>query len=362
MSEAITREEKYLKAIASGGGIDLKPITRKEMFLAKAAGQDIITPTPITREEMFLSKIIQAIGNNVVLEGDGQDFHQFAPTPLTFRSEDDLADFQEVQINGETVDPANYTIEEGSTIVTFPIEYLKTLDKGKYEVAIVSKSKTVKGNFTVTAPELNEHGFYYNQPYTAYVAMLGGKKAFFLREDGTIDVIDVASGALETGTFACDGKNATMNISAGTLTGAWADDGKSIYCNELQVIASLGDEFIISDEDYIYVYNDSLGGYSVTAIDKTKSEYGAIKTGINDKPTVKLGALMFKDNTNLIVTPKIPDSVVCVGTYAFANCTRLTCIDFEGTIEQWNVIALENLWNENVPATYVQCSDGQVAL
>lgn len=57
MSEAITREEQYLNAIANGEGTDLKPITREEMFLAKIAGQNVQAPTPITRTEMLLDKI-----------------------------------------------------------------------------------------------------------------------------------------------------------------------------------------------------------------------------------------------------------------------------------------------------------------
>ena len=40
MSEAVTREEKYLQAIADGSEIDLEPITRKEMFLAKMGGEE----------------------------------------------------------------------------------------------------------------------------------------------------------------------------------------------------------------------------------------------------------------------------------------------------------------------------------
>jgi hypothetical protein len=37
-------------------------------------------------------------------------------------------------------------------------------------------------------------------------------------------------------------------------------------------------------------------------------------------------------------------------------------INFVGTTEQWGAITLGNRWNNYVPATYVQCSDGQVAL
>ncbi len=271
------------------------------------------------------------LGGGIVggsLEGDGQEFHQLAPAALTFRSTEPLEEFKEVQVNGETVDPENYTLEEGSTIVKFKTDFLKTLGNGKHKVAIVSENNTVSGNFDVKVPELNEHGFYYNQPYTAYVEMFGGKKAFFLREGGTLYVIDAASGVVETGTFTCNGKNASMTISIGTLTGTWSDDGKSIYCNELQVTASLGDTQIVSDEDYIYVYNEDLGGYEVKAIDKTKSEYGAIKTGINGVDTVALHAWAFENCTSL-KSIKIPASVISVGEYAFSQCSSLKSIVFE---------------------------------
>ena len=59
MTDAITREEKLMKAIATGSPSNIKPITREEMFLAKLAGQDVQTPEPITRKEMLLSKAIE---------------------------------------------------------------------------------------------------------------------------------------------------------------------------------------------------------------------------------------------------------------------------------------------------------------
>ena len=211
------------------------------------------------------------------------------------------------------------------------------------------------------------------------------KKAFVLRTDGTLDVVDVSGGGIETGTFTCNGKNASMTISIGTLTGTWSDDGKSIYCNELQVTASIGDTSIVADDDYFYIYKEDLGGYEVKAIDKTKAEYGAIKTGINGVDTVKLGDFMFVNNNNIVVAPMITDSIIQIGNHAFSACeklrsitipnsitliggkvfsmsTKLNSVIYEGTIAQWDAIAKDDEWDWNCYATYVQCSDGQVAL
>lgn len=425
--EAITRKEKIML------GEKLTPITRKEMFLAKAAGQDITTPTPITREEMFLSKISGGgSGGSETLEGDGQEFYKFAPTALTFRSTAPLNEFQEVQINGVTVDPSNYILEEGSTIVTFPIDYLKTLNVGNYEVVVASEGKTVKGGFAVAAPELNEYGFYYNQPYTAYIAMLGGKHAFCLRDDGRLEIISVGTHEIGTGTYTVNGKNVSMNTPIGTLTGTLSDDGVSIYCNELQVTALLGDESVVSDNDYFYIYEEELGGYEVAVMNKTKTEYGAIKIGINGIPTVSIGSRGFENCSNL-TSITIPNSVTSIGHGAFNSCSNLTGVTFgenshltsisadvfygctsltsivipegadftgtqvfyactslskiiiptsvhamtsniftdcknlvdiiyNGTIAQWSSVAKQTNWKSNVPATYVQCSDGRVAL
>lgn len=390
------------------------------------------------------------------LEGDGAEYYTLAPTALSFRSTAPLNELQEIQINGVTVDPSNYTLEEGSTIVTFPIDYLKTLNVGSYEVAVASDSKTVKGDFTVTAPELNEYGFYYNQPYTAYVGGYGSVVLFF-KNDGVMDLRIIENGHIETGTYLVNGNAVTCNVSLGTIPVTIASEGAEMQCDAFGVSFKLYNESIISDGDYIYAYDSSIGGYIVSAIDKTKASYIAIKTGIYGLPTVKLATEMFKDNTNLVVAPEIPygvtdidvdafrncssmtnvtipnsvtnihncafinctsltnimipdsvtymgnaficctnlksieipsnlsqinastfedctslisvvisDSVTIIGANAFRNCTNLTSIVFEGTVEQWNAVskwtgAAEN-WNYNVPATYVQCSDGQVAL
>lgn len=58
----------------------------------------------------------------------------------------------------------------------------------------------------------------------------------------------------------------------------------------------------------------------------------------------------------------IPDSVTSMSSGAFYKCTGLTDITFEGTTAQWNAITKSSSWKTNVPATHVQCSDGQVAI
>jgi hypothetical protein len=54
--------------------------------------------------------------------------------------------------------------------------------------------------------------------------------------------------------------------------------------------------------------------------------------------------------------------VMMIGVKAFANCTSLTSITFNGTKAQWKGISLGRDWNNKVPATVVHCSDGDVTL
>lgn len=56
----------------------------------------------------------------------------------------------------------------------------------------------------------------------------------------------------------------------------------------------------------------------------------------------------------------IPASVTHISRAAFGYCERLTTIEFEGTMAEWNAITFGSVWNKNVPATKVVCSDGNV--
>lgn len=82
---------------------------------------------------------------------------------------------------------------------------------------------------------------------------------------------------------------------------------------------------------------------------------------INNIDVVSTSGRIFHSNT-AITSVTIPGSVTSIGTYEFFNCSSLETIIFNGTRAQWNAIKKGSGWNYNAPATYVQCSDGQVAL
>ena len=64
---------------------------------------------------------------------------------------------------------------------------------------------------------------------------------------------------------------------------------------------------------------------------------------------------------NMTGSIMISDNITSIGNTAFQGC-MWESITFGGTVEQWNLITFGDYWNSGVPAAYVQCTDGQVAL
>lgn len=67
----------------------------------------------------------------------------------------DLADFVSVAMDGETVDPSNYTLAAGSTLLTFKPAYLDTLSVGNHTVALNYTNATVTSVLTIKAASDN---------------------------------------------------------------------------------------------------------------------------------------------------------------------------------------------------------------
>ena len=89
-----------------------------------------------------------------VLNGDGQTVVK--GNSFVVRSAADFSKFVKVLVDGNEVNPANYTVTEGSTVVTFTPEYSSTLADGTHEVVIVSADGEAKATITVASADANE--------------------------------------------------------------------------------------------------------------------------------------------------------------------------------------------------------------
>lgn len=257
-----------------------------------------------------------------MLDGDGQTYYTLAPSVLSFRSSADIGDFQEVQINGETIDPANYTIIEGSTIINLSIDYLKTLKEDDYNISIVSKTGSTSAGFSVVEPDLNKHGFYYGQPYYAYVEDISCGYAFMMHENGMANIftISIAMENMEC-PYTVEDNVITLHAAGGDIVGVISDDRKSIYSIDLNETLTLCNSKIVADEEYLYCYDEFYGGYEVKAMDKSKQYYAPIKSNIYGIDVVSLEGA-FCDCVNMKEAPQIPYKVKNISD-AYSGCESL---------------------------------------
>jgi hypothetical protein len=101
---------------------------------------------------------------------------------------------------------------------------------------------------------------------------------------------------------------------------------------------------------------------SITSIgDGAFSDARELTTVALPERLTKIGNVAFA-NCVTLTNVILPDTLEFIGKYAFNGCAGLSKVTFNGTIDQWNAISKGDFWISNVPATYIQCSDGQVTL
>ena len=98
----------------------------------------------IKLEDTIISKLSPEI-----IEGKGQSIAAGEKKELTFKSNTAFSDFIRAQLDGKTLDDKNYTVKEGSTVVTLKADYVAALSAGEHTIGIVSTNGTATTTFTV---------------------------------------------------------------------------------------------------------------------------------------------------------------------------------------------------------------------
>lgn len=86
------------------------------------------------------------------------------------RSTAPLSKFREVRVDDTVVDSSNYTITEGSTIVTFKESYLEKLSPGYHTLKIISEDGFTSGKITIETAATYITDLYNNAPKTTVIS------------------------------------------------------------------------------------------------------------------------------------------------------------------------------------------------
>lgn len=86
-----------------------------------------------------------------IIDGADSKWTQNTDGTLVIRGDGEIAKFQSVKVDGNVIDPSNYTVTEGSTIITLKADYLKTLSEGSHTFELVWTDGSATTNFTIAA-------------------------------------------------------------------------------------------------------------------------------------------------------------------------------------------------------------------
>lgn len=104
-----------------------------------------------------ISKVVPSPGQEEykILDGADSSWTQDAHKGLVIRGNGEFSKFKFVKVDGIIVDIKNYTVSEGSTVVTLKEDYLNTLAAGKHTFEIVWTDGLASTTFTVVKDNNN---------------------------------------------------------------------------------------------------------------------------------------------------------------------------------------------------------------
>lgn len=82
-----------------------------------------------------------------ILQGDNQEYYK--GKDLVIKANGDIEKFIELKIDEAVLDPVNYIVKSGSTIITLKSDYLNSLDEGKHTLTFVYTDGEVSTKFKI---------------------------------------------------------------------------------------------------------------------------------------------------------------------------------------------------------------------
>lgn len=86
-----------------------------------------------------------------IIDGADSSWTQNTDGVVVIRGNGEITKFRSVRVDGKTVDAVNYTVTEGSTIITLKADYLKTLSQGSHSFEIVWEDGKAATSFTIAS-------------------------------------------------------------------------------------------------------------------------------------------------------------------------------------------------------------------
>lgn len=315
-----------------------------------------------------------------VLEGDGQVFFTALPETLSFRSTAPIGEFQEVQVNGETVDPSNYTVTEGSTIITLHEDYLMTLGAEAHQITVVSDSGSPSAGFSVRDNITYEEGDY------IYTIMQSGFESLeemrtyykiYIENMYGMSFDDMLEGMTEEEAWYNLSVNTGLGLTENTFVPVtnyskyWAVAVK--YAAEERTHSSYGQilnkllGFSVTDMTSCFygcvnLVNAPAIPDSIVVWDNAFTECASLKEVVIPNGVTSVGYGTFADCENL-TSITIPAHIAYIDYMAFSTTgtsANLTSINYDGSMDDWNTIEKHNTWNSGCGEITVTCTDGTV--
>ena len=276
-----------------------------------------------------------------MLDGADQTYNTGASySPLTFRSSAPIDTFQEVKVDGETVDGSNYTVTEGSTIVTFTNEYAQNLATGDHTVEIISNNGSAETDFEISNL-IPENHKYYRATELCECGLLIGYSGSGLSCDSCgyvfteprVELTEFPKTAQLFDIYQTEDYKYEFGLSGGSWNPYVIDKTKTKYENLLERI---GDSYITSlngtFSNCIYLNDEGLQNIIIPSTVEEMSE-----TFLNCSSIVNLSGFLipnsctnlnssFQGCTSLEVAPNLPDNII-VMVQTFSDCTSLKSIN-----------------------------------